>query len=185
MIVTIHQPNFIPWMPFFEKIDQADVYVCLTHCQFEKNGFQNRFNHDGKWHTMSVKKGNVPIRKKKYIDAIENWEKIKKNLPNYEDFLSMFDHRISNNLMLTNLGIIKSVLYLRNIKTEVVLDWKTHLKSTERLVDICVQYGATKYLSGIGAKDYLDESLFEKENIEVIYQEPKNKVSLLDEVSRI
>jgi hypothetical protein len=40
-------------------------------------------------------------------------------------------------------------------------------------------------LSGIGAKDYLDESLFEKENIDVIYQEPKNKVGLLDEVSRI
>ena len=44
MTITIHQPNFMPWYPFFEKIQQADIFVLLGHCQFEKNGFQNRFS---------------------------------------------------------------------------------------------------------------------------------------------
>ena len=37
MILAIHQPNFFPWWPYFEKIEQADMFVFLTHCQFEKN----------------------------------------------------------------------------------------------------------------------------------------------------
>ena len=185
MIVTIHKPNFLPLIPFFEKIDQADAYVCLTHCQFEKNGFQNRFNHDDKWYTMSVKKGNIPIKEKKYIAATENWEKIKNELPVFLDFLSTFDHLITDNLAQTNLNIIKQIMCLRGIDTMVRTDWETHLTSTARLVDICVQLGADAYLSGLGAKEYLDESLFEKENIKVIYQQPKNKVSLLNEISGI
>ncbi len=56
MIISIHQPNFMPWNPFFEKIQQSDMFVCLTQCQFEKNGYQNRFNFNDKWYTMSVKK---------------------------------------------------------------------------------------------------------------------------------
>ena len=57
MRLAIHQPNFMPWYPFFEKIKNCDKFIMLTHCQFEKNGYQNRFNLNDKWYTMSVKKG--------------------------------------------------------------------------------------------------------------------------------
>ena len=56
MIVAIHQPNFMPWYPFFQKIAAADTFVVLTHCQFEKNNYQNRFNQRERWHTLSVNK---------------------------------------------------------------------------------------------------------------------------------
>ena len=39
MKIAIHQPNFFPWYPFFEKIKNCDIFIILTHCQFEKNGF--------------------------------------------------------------------------------------------------------------------------------------------------
>ena len=57
-----------------------------------------------------------------------------------------------------------------NIDTKLKIDYPTELTSTERLVDICVKYGATTYLSGIGAKEYLNESLFEEKGINVEYQ---------------
>ena len=66
MIVAIHQPNFIPWLPFFDKMAAADVFVILSECQFEKNGFQNRFQRNG-WNTMSVASGLAPIREKQYV----------------------------------------------------------------------------------------------------------------------
>ena len=61
MIISIHQPNFMPWNPFFEKIQQSDLFVFLTHCQFEKGGYQNRFNYNNKWYTMSTSRGLIPI----------------------------------------------------------------------------------------------------------------------------
>ena len=44
MRVSIHQPNFVPWYPFFQKIKEVDKFIILKECQFEKNGYQNRFN---------------------------------------------------------------------------------------------------------------------------------------------
>jgi hypothetical protein len=58
MILSIHQPNFLPWYQYFEEIQSCDVFVILKHCQFEKNNYQNRFSFNNEWQTMSVNKGN-------------------------------------------------------------------------------------------------------------------------------
>ena len=42
MIVTIHQPQFMPWIGYFDKMEQADVFVYLDNAQFKKNEWQNR-----------------------------------------------------------------------------------------------------------------------------------------------
>ena len=44
MIVTIHQPEHIPWLGFFNKAINCDVFVLLDNVQYEKNYFQNRNN---------------------------------------------------------------------------------------------------------------------------------------------
>ncbi len=76
-VVSIHQPNFFPWYPFFHKLKQADMFVILENCQFEKNNYQNRFNLGGKWYTMSTNKHLLPIVEKKYSNHLEDWAKIK------------------------------------------------------------------------------------------------------------
>lgn len=184
MIVTIHQPNFVPWYPFFQKIQQADVYVILGHCQFEKNGFQNRFQLNQQWNTLSVHKGLDPIRKKTYINPIKDWDNIKRKLPQYAQLLSEMDYCITENLFNTNFSIIKHLINKLNIDTRIEEDYETDLRSTERLVDICKKHGATKYLAGQGGHDYLEESLFQKENIDVIYQKDLNKIHTLEYLTR-
>lgn len=180
MIVTIHQPNFVPWYPYFQKIEQADVFVLLGNCQFEKNGYQNRFYLKDKWNTLSVKKGLELINKKYYIDPIKDWSKIKDRLFEYRSTLSEMDNLITNNLYETNKNIILHLMDKLNIKTPLVEDYPTSLNSTERLVDLCKKHNATTYLAGQGGKEYLNESLFEKENIKVIYQENLNKIHTLE-----
>ena len=58
MIVTIHQPNFVPWTGYFDKMVRADVFVLLDTVPFTKGGFQNRVKvkgHDGpQWLTVPV-----------------------------------------------------------------------------------------------------------------------------------
>jgi len=171
MIVTIHQPNFIPWYPFFQKMSAADVFILLGNCQYEKNGYQNRFNIDGNWNTMSVKKGAEAIVNKKYINPEFDWMKIKKRLWQYNDTLSEFDQYISNNLYETNRGIITHLRDKLNITTPIVEDTPKQLLSSERLLILCKEHNATHYLAGQGGRAYLNEEIFKKEGIEVIYQD--------------
>src|SRR5438093_11374148 len=42
MRVAIHQPQFLPWLGYLDKIDQADLFVVLDNVQFKKNEWQNR-----------------------------------------------------------------------------------------------------------------------------------------------
>jgi len=153
MIITIHQPNFLPWYPLFQKIESADIFVLLNHCQFEKNNFQNRFNMHGRWLTMSTNKGLEKIIDKKYVTPKRDWIKIKKTL--YKFNLDIFDNCISDSLSSTNIAIIKKICNLLDIKTKIITDTDTELKGTERLVDICKSLNATSYISGQGGKKYM------------------------------
>lgn len=173
MILSIHQPNFMPWVPFFDKMRMCDVFVLLTHCQFEKNGYQNRFQMDNKWWTMRVVKSsiNTEIAGKHYVSPHEDWERIKRSLRGYSRTLSMFDDCISEKLADTNTSIIRKIAASLGIKTEIFNDNPTTLHSTERLVDICKQYGADTYIAGAGGRDYMDLSLFERAGITVRFHE--------------
>lgn len=187
MVLSIHQPNFFPWYPFFQKIVHSDIFVFLEHCQFEKNNFQNRFKLNEKWYTMSVNSGISQILEKNYVNYEKDWSKIKFNLKNYGTILDEFDDCISNSLSMTNKNIVHKIVGMLNISTSIVEDYPTNLKSTERLVDICKRYGATTYLSGIGGKKYLDESIFIKNGIKIEYQKECElyKIPIIDKLSEI
>ena len=42
MLVAIHQPHYLPWLRYFEKIARSDLFIVLDDVQYTKNGFQNR-----------------------------------------------------------------------------------------------------------------------------------------------
>jgi hypothetical protein len=140
---------------------------------------------DGKWNTMSVKKGLEFINTKQYIDAKKDWERIKNSIPKYKHILSEMDDLISDNLYQTNSSIIRYLVKKLNIDTIIVEDYETDLTSTSRLVDICKRNGATTYLAGQGGKDYLNEELFNIENIQVVYQENMNRIHTLEYLNEI
>lgn len=172
MTISIHQPNFFPHLPFFEKMRDSDIFVLLRYCQYEKGGYQNRFFLNG-WHTMSVNRGLEPIISKRYINHAPDWNKIKSNLPQYD--LSQFDDCISEDLSFTNTHIIKRIAKLMNIRTSIFEDEPSEHTGTERLLYICKKYGATTYLSGASGTKYMDTKIFEREGIEIKYQNSQTR----------
>ena len=180
MKIAIHQPNFLPWYPYFEKIKRADVFVILQNCQFEKNNYQNRFNYQNKWYTMRVHSGMEDIVQKKYVNPFYDWEKIKKGFPKVKEKFNLFDDCISESLAITNSKIIIRACELLNIKTEIVFDYPTELKSTERLVDIIKKYGGKEYISGPSGINYMDTALFQINNIDLIIHENMLKKPLIE-----
>lgn len=178
MRVSVHQPNFCAWLPFFQKMAVVDVFVILRHCQWEKGLYQNRFKIGETWHTMSVNHGLEPIIKKQYVNPREDWDRIKNKLaPAYGAIPEIFDESICSSLHETNTSIIRHAAALLGIKTTIVLDEPTQLTGTDRLVKICQQWRAKTYLAGLSGSKYLEVEKFGEAGIKVEFQK-------LEEVDR-
>ena len=58
MIISIHQPQYLPWLPYYSKIARSDIFIFLDDVQYQKNGLQNRNelkNSNGRfWLTVPV-----------------------------------------------------------------------------------------------------------------------------------
>ena len=184
MIISCHQPNFMPWNPFFEKVEQSDLFVLLENVQYARHQFQNRFLYNGKWMTMPVENGNLTdkIKNKRYVDPENSWSKIKGqiNAPVLEEF----DTLISESLSETNISIIEAIALKLMIKTRIVRDTQhIELDRSKKLLSICIQHGATQYLSGSSGKKYLDEQLFLDNGIKVSYFQAQDNSSIIGKLS--
>jgi hypothetical protein len=188
MKITVHQANYFPYPGFFQKVSISDVYVILDKAQFQFD-ITNRnkiITPDGSWTRISV-----PIKKgQKFFEirnveinndlpwAEENWNLIHKSYNEspffdlYKVFLDSLYKKSWNLIFDLNLQILKKIFDWLDIKTEIVLESELNITSTssERLLNICKKLGADTYISGIGGKRYLDEKLFEKNEITLKYQ---------------
>ena len=58
MLVAIHQPNFLPWLGYFDRMVNADLFVLLDHVQFERRNYHNRtmilLEGEARWLTVPV-----------------------------------------------------------------------------------------------------------------------------------
>lgn len=190
-VVTIHQPESFPWLGYFNKMYLADEYVILDIVQFEKNYFQNRnrlldLNMKPFYITIPVNKGLVLIKDVKINDS-EDWlnkiicrirQNYKKTLffKDMNEFIcdSIYESYISSKGFLAryNIEMIKKLRKAFHINNKLtiasdILD--TNKKSSELLLEICKNRGATCYLSGPSGRDYLNEKIFNDNNISVDY----------------
>ena len=168
MKIAIHQPAHFPYMGFFLKMKADDLFVILDDVQYTKGNFQNRnrfknINGNDEWFTISLeKKPHHKLISNLKTNNTINWrEKIIKQL--YHNFnIDFSDIYSSSNLIDINLNSINYCRKKLNINTPLIisstLDIKT--KGSQKLSDICDKLNATEYISGQGAKKYLDKSIF-------------------------
>ncbi|MBU0951321.1 MAG: WbqC family protein [Elusimicrobia bacterium] len=193
MIVSVHQPQYIPWIGYFHKIAKSDEFIFLDNVQYKKREFQNRnkiLTKNGSiWLTVPV------ITKEKFYQkisevAIDNtvrwqekhWESIKTNYNHskyFKDYQNSFEAMYAktwSKLVDLNSEIIFLLLKIFDIKTPVKVESELNITgtSTQRIINICEKLNSDTYLSGAGGKEYMDESLFEKEKIKLIYQDFKH-----------
>lgn len=194
--VVIHQPDFLPYLGFFHRLLYADLFVILDDVQFSKTGWHHRDQikvpHGDKkiWLTLPIKKAPTETNINDTILAMGIKEKQKllnKIIANYrkaayfkeiEPFIKDMILNQDNNLSEYNINIINKLLKLFDINIPIILGSKlAHKgKGNEMNVDILKKVEATHYLSGIGAKDYHDNSVFQKANIKVIWQKFKHPI---------
>jgi hypothetical protein len=193
MKVGIHQPECFPWAGFFHKMSLCDTFVLLDTVQFEKNNFQNRnkilSNGLARWITIPVQKHSLDTCIKDIQIDWEHGRLTKKHLATIEQNYSKCDYFEIIYCFLVSLYEKKHVslsdfttefiLWMANvleIRTNIVKASSMSLSGsasggTEVTLEICKKLYADTYISGSGAREYLDVSAYSKEHMAVYFQD--------------
>jgi hypothetical protein len=186
--VAISQSNYLPWRGYFSQIGAADYFVFLDNVQFTKRDWRTRNQIMTPQGTAWI---NVPISLPKSssskINEIEipdfnflesHLELIRRSYSraiNFEENWTWVSDLLlqshSKNLSEFNINLIKQVSHEFDLDTDFYNSSKFEDSDdpTQRLINICVELGAEKYLSGPNAKNYLEVSRFHDLGIEVIW----------------
>lgn len=192
MMVSIHQPEFFPWVSFFDKVDCSDIFVLLDSVQFEKNYFQNRCKiRDSKGsfqiitipvlhgeHELSIAKKEIVITNERLLNKmLKTIQSMYAKAPFFKIYFTKIEEIIRSFKYLGDLNseIIYFICEVIGIKTKLIrsteLSLQENLKSTELLLEICKKENASSYLSGKMGVNYLNDRLFLEQNIKVIYHD--------------
>lgn len=192
MIVAVHQPQYLPWLGYFEKICRADTFCYLDSVQYKKNDWQNRnrikTSQGWQWLTVPVRfqfpekicevkiHSTVNWRKKHFQALVTNYRRS----PFFDQYIGVFEQIYATDWeYLAGLNIHA----IERIKTSLGMDQKPAIQSsqlelredpTDRLIDICKAVRADTYLSGQDGIQYMDLERFKENGIKVIMQDFKH-----------
>ncbi len=190
MIISIHQPQYLPWLPYFLKIESSDLFIFLDSVDFQKNGLQNRneikTGQGRHWLTIPVNQklgqkikdteiNNNLNWKRKHWQTLKNCYGKSKFFKEYENYFEDFYSIESKNLCELNIELTKKMMEWLKISTPTLMSSsiESDKKGSSLILELCKKNSATKYLSGVGGKSYLDIDEFNSENIIVEFQENK------------
>jgi len=189
MRVSIHQPTYFPWLGLLDKIAKSDLFIVLNDVQANKksNQFRNEFFCEGKARLLTLP---VDYKLGKKINELkfttDSWRYDHPNiLKNYYMKAPFFSREFEEVESLYHQYynrpvdfVVATMLFAFNklsIKVNLVFSEDLNVTGNkgEALIDICKKVNASKYISGLGGKNYLDEEIllkFKQENIELNWQ---------------
>lgn len=191
-VVVIHQPDFLPWIGFFDRFLKADLYIALDHVQFVSGSNRSWTHRDRiktaagpRWLTLGTKKAPLGTP----INAIElapgrawrdaNLNQLRESYREAPYFTEVFGElealyaRNDDKLVGMTLASIDMLEHMLDVSPPRLLSSSLSPRGArnEMLVDLLCKVGATHYLSGVGARGYFDPKPFAEAGIEVLWQQ--------------
>ncbi|MDH5601812.1 MAG: WbqC family protein, partial [Gammaproteobacteria bacterium] len=185
MKVVISQPMFFPWVGMFEQIRQSDIYVFYGDVQFSKGSFTNRVQIKT---AQSIQWLTVPLENVSLGQAIDdvnvnssiNWRKQHLDVlkqayakaPYCDEMLQLVESVYNQNI--TSIGILSRLTikvcceyFGLNIGRRFIDVQTLGIKgaSSQRVLDVVKALNGDQYITGLGARNYLDHQSFEDAGI--------------------
>jgi len=189
--VVISQPMLFPWVGMFEQICLANTFVYYDDVQYSKGSFTNRVQLKGgkgsEWLTIPLNKLTLGQKINEVIvNDKEDWrrkhlDQLRRALgsaPYYGEMLSLVESVYSTDevsLCEITKASINAVCGYYGLLDEKEFICSSSLNiggsSSQRVLDVVLSQGGDQYVTGHGAKKYLDHELFEKSNVQVRYMD--------------
>jgi hypothetical protein len=194
MIVTVHQPHFLPWLGYLDRMLQADLFIVLDHVQFERRNYQNRTRIllEGKPHWLTVPVMQHSQQERVIDKQIDNPQKVELRWWGSSHFQTLRHAYRKAPYFDTYAPVLRKILesrwdrlvdldqalldYLRDIlgiRTPLVSSAELGVGGhrSELMLNICQAVNADTFIIGMGAsRDYLDRQAFSDAGIEVVNQ---------------
>lgn len=190
MVLSVHQPQYIPWLGFFDKIASSDCFVILDSVQYKEREYVNRNRIKTKdgwfWLTVPVISSGMGRQmisdtridnsngwRKRHCNSLRSWYSGAAFFDSYFSFFEDTYTRQWDKLQDLNIHITRYLLQELEIETPVYFESELGISTakTDRIIDICRTLKADVYLSGAGGRDYLEEEKFAEVNIKLEYQD--------------
>jgi len=182
--VAVLQSNYIPWRGYFDIIGMADEFIIYDEVQFTKNDWRNRNKIKSRnglqWLTIPVGvniKRSIsqviipdPAWQKKHWDTLHHSYRKAPYFNKLSHLIApVYLDKVHSSLSMLNLELINLICNFLGIQTKITSssDYRLEGDRNSRLISLCKQSKAGVYLSGPSAIGYLDEGLFNRENIAV------------------
>jgi hypothetical protein len=186
--LAAHQPQYLPWLGYFDKMDRSDRFVLLDVVQYKKNEWQNRNRirtADGwQWLTVPVHRGFPIAIRDVRIDESSSWRR--KHLEALRTHYARAPHRAAvlplleallretcGGLADLNARSVALLAGLLGVRTPVVAAstlGPLPEGADERLIHLCRRLGCSTYLAGAGGAAYMDLHAYRRAGIEVRFQ---------------
>jgi hypothetical protein len=188
MIVFVHQPEYIPWLGFFDKLARCDTYVIYDDAQFQHGSFHNRnrvrSQQGWDWLTVPITHGYPQTIKDVRIcgdrwkaKQINNIKNNYKKSPYFERYYQVIEDAITTyheRLISLNLQLIRAIAKVLDIKVKMICSSEfphDGQEKNEKLVSMCKVLGAKTYLCGSGGQNYIQENRFNEANVSVLWHD--------------
>ncbi len=194
MLVAIHQPNFFPWLGYFDKIRRADTFIFLDAVDYPRAGsggmgsWVNRVRlavqSEARWVTCPLKRlalGELILSAE--IDDSQPWRrKLLRTLEanygkaaRFEAAMAILTPLIASpetNLAAFNIAAIEAIAGHLGVSAQFKRSSEiAHQgQATERLASLIKSAGGNAYLAGGGAEGYQEDDLFQREGLQLVYQ---------------
>jgi hypothetical protein len=186
--VAIAQSCYIPWKGYFDLIGLADEFILYDDRQYTKNDWRNRNRiktpQGSQWLTIPIAR-----RHGQRIDEAEasdrrwpakHWKALVQNYsraPCFEEHAARFERLYTSlddpRLTVINRRFIDAICESLGIRTPISpsTEYSAEGGRSERVLSLCGAAGATRYLTGPSARNYLDTELFREAGIEVEFMD--------------
>lgn len=190
MILTAHQPVYLPWLGLFHKIALADRFISFNRVQYQPKDWNNR-------NRIKTPRGplwlSVPVMRKGYLDKkicdieIDNsrpwgrkhWNAMRHNytkashFARYADYFENIYSREWKTLVELNESMLRWFLAELGIAVAVESAGDFDFQGTKGglVLDMCVKLGADTYIFGAQGRDYADERAFRDVGVTPVFQD--------------
>ncbi|MGE0707693.1 MAG: WbqC family protein [Planctomycetota bacterium] len=187
---AILQPNYLPWVGTFDLIDRVDVWVWLDTVQYTKNDWRNRNRiapprGEPFWLTLPVQthgrlgqtiaEATLDPRQdwaKRHLRSLEQAYAQAPSGPEVVELLRPSLEARPARLVDVTVPTCEALSRALGCETEFVLASRLATREegrNERVLAICAEVGAARYVSGPAARAYMDEALFRERGVEVVF----------------
>jgi hypothetical protein len=189
MILTAHQPVYLPWLGLFHKIALAEKFCVFDIVQYQTKDYNNR--NRIKTHAGSIWL-SVPVESKNHLEkkicdvkiVQDGWNKkhVKslrhsyQKAPYFSDYIERFDDFLlgREHVFLTDLNteMLSLLLEILEMKCPIVKasDHEFSGRKSELVLDMCVKLGASDYIFGEQGKNYADVPAFADGKVRPYFQ---------------